>query len=218
MGRLKFAVLLVLALTACAGEAGLQGPEAQAPPGLEPIVAASPVTSLPPTGPSTDPGAPSLDMLITKSMLYEAGLRHGVNPYLVMGLAWWESGWNASAVSSAGAIGIMQVMPATAAVDGPKLLNRTVDLTDPQDNIDMGTASSAPTTRCASTTALRQASTPTTPRPSITSSPQPPVDSPAPWVARWRRAGSTQVRASSRLKPKARYTSRTKFSSSSGSG
>lgn len=78
--------------------------------------------------------------MVTKSMLYDAGVRHGVNPYLVMGLAWWESGWNASAVSSAGAIGIMQVMPATAAVDGPKLLHRVVDLTDPQDNIDMGTA------------------------------------------------------------------------------
>jgi hypothetical protein len=140
MGTLKLAVLVLLALTACAREGELQGPEAQAPPKLEPIVAASPVTSLPPTGPSTDPSGPSLDLLITKSMLYEAGVRHGVNPYLVMGLAWWESGWNASAVSSAGAVGIMQVMPATAAVDGPKLLNRTVDLTDPQDNIDIGTA------------------------------------------------------------------------------
>ena len=79
-------------------------------------------------------------MLITKSMLYAAGLKHGVNPYLVMGLAWHESGWQASVVSSAGAVGIMQVMPATAAADGPKLLNRTVNLYDPGDNIDLGTA------------------------------------------------------------------------------
>jgi soluble lytic murein transglycosylase-like protein len=78
--------------------------------------------------------------MVTKSMLYDAALRHGVNPYLVMGLAWHESGWNAGAVSSAGAIGIMQVMPATAAVSGPNLLHRQVNLFDPADNIDMGTA------------------------------------------------------------------------------
>lgn len=100
----------------------------------------SPAAALPSTDPSTDPNAPSLQLQITRSMLYAAGVQHGVNPYLVMGLAWWESGWNESAVSSAGAIGIMQVMPATAEADGPILLKRTVDLADPQDNIDMGTA------------------------------------------------------------------------------
>lgn len=34
----------------------------------------------------------------------------------------------------------MQVMPATAAVSGPSLLNRKVNLHDPADNIDLGTA------------------------------------------------------------------------------
>ncbi len=34
----------------------------------------------------------------------------------------------------------MQVMPSTAAADGPALLNRDVNLYDPGDNIDMGTA------------------------------------------------------------------------------
>jgi hypothetical protein len=38
------------------------------------------------------------------------------------------------------AVGVMQVMPSTAAVDGPKLLNRDVNLYDPRDNIDLGTA------------------------------------------------------------------------------
>src|SRR6266481_7031524 len=80
------------------------------------------------TGPSpdsiNDPSAPPLDMRITKSMLYAAAMKHHVNPYLVMGLAWHESGWQASVVSSAGAVGIMQVMPATADADGPVLLNR----------------------------------------------------------------------------------------------
>jgi soluble lytic murein transglycosylase-like protein len=107
------------------------------PPALEPISASS---AEPPTDASIDPNAPSLDPLVIKSMLYAAGQKHGVNPYLVMGLAWHESGWQASVVSSAGAVGIMQVMPATAEADGPALLGRQVDLFDPADNIDMGTA------------------------------------------------------------------------------
>lgn len=79
-------------------------------------------------------------MLISKSMLYAAGIKFHVNPFLVMGLAWHESGWQPAVVSSAGAVGIMQVMPATAASDGPALLHREVDLYDPGDNIEMGTA------------------------------------------------------------------------------
>jgi len=135
-------VLLLLATAACGDAAGgLQQMEAQAPPGLQPISgSSSPAAPMPPTDPVADPKAPSLELLTTKSMLYAAGVNHGVNPYLVMGLAWWESGWNEAAVSSAGAIGIMQVMPATAESDGPVLLHRQVNLNDPQDNIDMGTA------------------------------------------------------------------------------
>lgn len=39
---------------------------------------------------------------------------HGVDPALVKALAWQESGWQQNVRSSAGAIGVMQVMPATA--------------------------------------------------------------------------------------------------------
>lgn len=113
-----------------------QGEESKPPPGLEPIVASN---NAAPATPS-DPNAPAEDLLVTKSMLYAAGIKHGVNPYLVMGLAWHESGWNPNAISSAGAVGIMQVMPATADADGPALLHREVNLFDPADNIDMGTA------------------------------------------------------------------------------
>ncbi len=117
-----------------------QPEESSPPPALAPIAASSDLAPEPPAGPSTDPNAPALDLLVTKSMLYSAGIKHGVNPYLVMGLAWHESGWNPNAISSAGAIGIMQVMPATADVSGPALLHRQVNLFDPADNIDMGTA------------------------------------------------------------------------------
>jgi soluble lytic murein transglycosylase-like protein len=130
--------LAVFAVSACGQD---RSPYPQPPTGFDPIVVAS--TPSPDPAPVIDTselGGPSLDLMITKSMLYAAGMKHGVNPYLVMGLAWHESGWRASVVSSAGAVGIMQVMPATAAVDGPALLGRSVDLYDPGDNIDVGTA------------------------------------------------------------------------------
>ena len=136
---LALATCAVLGLQGC-GESALQGPEAKPPTGLQPAIDPENVPSLTAPDPSGDPAAPSLDMMITKSMLYAAALKHGVNPYLVMGLAWHESGWQAGVVSSAGAVGIMQVMPSTAAADGPALLNRKVNLFDPGDNIDMGTA------------------------------------------------------------------------------
>lgn len=142
MGRVRAPLLVlascaVLTLQACGQDAG---PEAKPPTGLQPQIDAASTASWPSTDPSGDPSSPALQMMITKSMLYAAGLKHGVNPYLVMGLAWHESGWQPSVVSSAGAVGIMQVMPSTAAADGPALLNRTVNLFDPGDNIDMGTA------------------------------------------------------------------------------
>jgi soluble lytic murein transglycosylase-like protein len=146
MGSIGFSgrVLTLVVLTAvCACSQGLgaaQSLEPNPPPELEPVAASSEVPVLPSPEPSSDSNALQLDLLITKSMLYSAGLKHGVNPYLVMGLAWHESGWNPAAISSAGAIGIMQVMPATAAADGPALLHREVNLFDPADNIDMGTA------------------------------------------------------------------------------
>jgi len=133
--------LCVLAFVgACTYHLGGQSAESKPPPGLEPAAVSGGAAALPPTAPIVDPNAPQLDLLVTKSMLYSAGVKHGVNPYLVMGLAWHESGWNASAISSAGAVGIMQVMPATAEADGPSLLHRHVNLYDATDNIDLGTA------------------------------------------------------------------------------
>ncbi len=141
MPLFAIACCAVLALQGCAQDAGsLRGPEAKPPTGLEAQVDAASTQSWPSTDPSGDLSSPALQMRIIRSMLYAAGLKHGVNPYLVMGLAWHESGWQPSVVSSAGAVGIMQVMPATAAADGPALLNRNVNLFDPGDNIDMGTA------------------------------------------------------------------------------
>jgi hypothetical protein len=58
-----------------------------------------------------------------------AGSRHGVDPAVLAAMAKTESGFNSSAVSAAGARGLMQFMPATAAGLG-------VDTADPASSID----------------------------------------------------------------------------------
>ena len=75
-----------------------------------------------------------------KQMLVQAARARGLNAGLVMALAWWESGWDQSAVSSTGAVGIMQVEPYTADRAGPRLLGRPVDIHQPAANIELGTA------------------------------------------------------------------------------
>lgn len=61
----------------------------------------------------------------------DAAAENGVDPNLAIEVAIAESGLNPTAVSSAGAYGIMQLMPGTAAQYG-------VDRTDPVDNIQGG--------------------------------------------------------------------------------
>ena len=85
------------------------------------------------------PGPPYRHAFI-RSVLVEAAQRHHLDPKLVLALSYWESGWDQTRVSSSGAVGLMQVEPATAAEAGPGLLGRPVDLDDPYDNADVGAA------------------------------------------------------------------------------
>jgi soluble lytic murein transglycosylase-like protein len=73
-------------------------------------------------------------------ILRDAALRHQLDPKLVLAVSYWESGWDQSRVSETGAVGLMQVQPATAQEAGPALLSRSVDITDPYDNADVGAA------------------------------------------------------------------------------
>ena len=65
-------------------------------------------------------------------LIDEAAGRHGLPPAFVRSVAKAESGMRADAVSSAGAIGVMQLMPATAAA-------LKADPRDPEQNIEAGT-------------------------------------------------------------------------------
>ncbi len=61
----------------------------------------------------------------------QAAQRHGIDPDLLTAVVWTESGFVPDAVSQAGAIGLAQLMPHTAAAMG-------VDPTDPIQNLDGG--------------------------------------------------------------------------------
>jgi soluble lytic murein transglycosylase-like protein len=66
--------------------------------------------------------------------------RYGWSPAFVKALAWQESGWNQQVVSSAGAVGVMQVMPGTGRFVSRSLVGRELDLADPEDNVLAGVA------------------------------------------------------------------------------
>nr|WP_204263517.1 NlpC/P60 family protein [Geodermatophilus normandii] len=89
-----------------------------------PQSAASPVSSA-----SGGSGGSGLAGVPYADLFTAAGARHGVDPALLAGVAKVESGFDFTAVSSAGATGLMQFMPATARGLG-------VDATDPASAVD----------------------------------------------------------------------------------
>lgn len=92
--------------------------EHQPEPDPQPIPAPAP---LPPPVPMT-----------TRELITEAALRHGLPPEFVHALVMTESAYNEKAVSSKGAIGLMQLMPGTARA-------LQADPYDVRQNIDAGT-------------------------------------------------------------------------------
>lgn len=88
----------------------------------------------------TPPPPPPPHPVTVHDILIRAASDQGVDPNLLLAVSFWESSWHSDAVSSEGAIGLLQVMPKTAATAGPTLLGRTVNLEDPLDNAEMGAA------------------------------------------------------------------------------
>jgi soluble lytic murein transglycosylase-like protein len=75
-----------------------------------------------------------------RQMVVRVARRWGVSPHLALAIAWQESGWQQDVRSSSGAIGIMQVMPATGRwVDG-YLVDRDLDIRRSTDNVVAGVA------------------------------------------------------------------------------
>lgn len=92
------------------------------------------------THPHLPPPTQAEQREILQGILADAARRHGLDPGLVMAVAWWESGWDMNQVSVTGAAGMMQVDPATVHDLGRKLLGRTPDVLNPYDNADLGAA------------------------------------------------------------------------------
>lgn len=74
------------------------------------------------------------------ALLREVATTNGWSPRFVQALAWQESGWDQSRVSSTGAVGVMQVQPGTGEFVSRELVGRDLDLEDPRDNIEAGVA------------------------------------------------------------------------------
>lgn len=80
-----------------------------------------------------------------EAAIEESANRHRINPYLIAAVIEAESGFRPRTGSSAGAIGLMQVMPSTANdLQERELVSERVtagkDLSDPAANIEYGTA------------------------------------------------------------------------------
>ena len=73
-----------------------------------------------------------------RRIIVEEATRQGVPPAFALAVAWQESGWQQTVVSYAGAIGVMQLMPDTAAWIGEVMLGRPVDARDTRANIAAG--------------------------------------------------------------------------------
>ncbi len=71
------------------------------------------------------------------SLIVRTAHRYGVDPKLALGIGWQESGWNQRAVSIAGAVGVMQVMPESGKW-ASHLVDHKLNILDAHDNVTAG--------------------------------------------------------------------------------
>jgi hypothetical protein len=90
------------------------------------------ISEILPPGADKTPEKPPARPTTTREMIDDAAKRHGLPAAIVHAVANAESGYDQKAVSRAGAIGIMQLMPATASALG-------ANPSDEAQNIDAGT-------------------------------------------------------------------------------
>jgi soluble lytic murein transglycosylase-like protein len=83
-------------------------------------------------------GAPAAVGADIESVLEQGAAVYGVEPALVKAVAWQESGWQQKVKSKAGAVGVMQVMPATARFVNSVLGTGSLDVKSAGDNVRLG--------------------------------------------------------------------------------
>lgn len=82
---------------------------------------------------STAPSSSSVEAVLERH-----AARQGLDRSLVKAVAWQESGWRQDAVSSAGAVGVMQVMPDTADYVNESLGGDHLNVHETEDNVELG--------------------------------------------------------------------------------
>jgi soluble lytic murein transglycosylase-like protein len=83
-------------------------------------------------------GAPAAVGADIESVLEQGAAAYGVESALVKAVAWQESGWQQKVKSKAGAVGVMQVMPATARFVNSVLGTGSLDVKSAGDNVRLG--------------------------------------------------------------------------------
>lgn len=73
-----------------------------------------------------------------RRLIVEEANRYKVPPAFALAVAWQESGWQQNVASHAGAVGVMQLMPATAVWVGDAMLDARVNIDDTRQNIRAG--------------------------------------------------------------------------------
>ncbi len=73
-----------------------------------------------------------------RRVIVEEADRYDVPPSFALAVAWQESGWQQKVVSSAGAVGVMQLLPATGEWVGDAMLRGAVDIHDLRGNVRAG--------------------------------------------------------------------------------
>jgi soluble lytic murein transglycosylase-like protein len=123
---------------------GLPPAEPAPPPVVAPAPPAPPAAPVPPPAP-LQPSMPAdaivpLERAALKPILMQAAADNGLPPDLVLAQAWAESSWQDSAVSSAQAVGVLQLTAPTVDFVSHQLLrlDRPLDALNPADNARMG--------------------------------------------------------------------------------
>jgi LysM repeat protein len=88
---------------------------------------------------------PSMAALVSqrrgmRHLIVEEARRQHFSPSLALAVAWQESGWRDRVVSSAGAIGVMQLLPATADWVSATMLGERINLWNARSNVRAGVA------------------------------------------------------------------------------
>ena len=97
------------------------------------------VPALSGAAPTAGPRAPqAVPAANVEASLERHARSHGVEVALAKAVAWQESGWQQDVVSSAGAVGVMQVMPDTADFVNTSLGGGGLDLSAADDNVRLG--------------------------------------------------------------------------------